>query len=289
MNVQVDVLAVLDAYSVPGQICCGMPMGGGCDENGNMEPPSCCGVPFTECDMQATRAAVAALIAERDALRDKVGEQPAPVDLEEFREAVECWGSHRRSGRGDPRVAAEADRLLALIDNAGKVGVHPDDAAVDRFAVAMKAKLADARAKGRGGWQGDEPGMQQRLSDMLRTHVEKGDPRDVANFAMFLHQRYESILPAHQPALVLDDELPGMWSQSDFMGGATDAADNAHRPVPAVDDAMVERALNVQPLAGSNNPARLWQLLGMTCGESPSDVMRAALTAALARSQEVQS
>lgn len=135
----------------------------------------------------------------------------------------------------------------AIIDNAGKVEVHPDDAAVDRFAVAMKAKLADARAKGRGGWQGDEPGMQQRLSDMLRTHVEKGDPRDVANFAMFLHQRYESILPAHQPAPVLDDELPGMWSQSDFMGGATDAADNAHRPAPVVDDAMVREALHYCP------------------------------------------
>lgn len=159
------------------------------------------------------RAAVAALIAERDALREEV------------------------------------ERLLSIIDNAGKVEVHPDDAAVDRFAVAMKAKLADARAKGRGGWQGDEPGMQQRLSDMLRTHVEKGDPRDVANFAMFLHQRYESILPAHQPALVLDDELPGMWSQSDFMGGAADAADDARQLVPSVDDAMVDRYLAAQAKA----------------------------------------
>ena len=77
---------------------------------------------------------------------------------------------------------------------------HPDDAAVDAFAAAMKEKLAASRAKGRGGWNGDEPGMQQRLSDMLRTHVEKGDPRDVANFAMFLHQRGEAILPVQQPA-----------------------------------------------------------------------------------------
>lgn len=73
---------------------------------------------------------------------------------------------------------------------------HPDDAAVDRFAAALKVKLSEARAKGRGGWSDDEPGMQQRLSDMLRAHVEKGDPRDVGNFAMFLHQRGESILPA---------------------------------------------------------------------------------------------
>jgi hypothetical protein len=60
---------------------------------------------------------------------------------------------------------------------------HPDDIAVDRFAEAMKAKLADARAKGRSGWQECDPA---ELSYMLREHVEKGDPRDVANFCMFL-------------------------------------------------------------------------------------------------------
>src|SRR5690606_8346242 len=32
---------------------------------------------------------------------------------------------------------------------------HPDDEAVDQFAAAMKAKLAAAREKGRGGW--DDP------------------------------------------------------------------------------------------------------------------------------------
>lgn len=75
---------------------------------------------------------------------------------------------------------------------------HPDDVAVDRFARALKLKLAAARDKGRDGWSNDEPGMQQRLSDMLRMHVEKGDPRDVANFCMFLHQRGEGISPADQ-------------------------------------------------------------------------------------------
>ncbi|KZC32621.1 MULTISPECIES: hypothetical protein [unclassified Rhodanobacter] len=73
---------------------------------------------------------------------------------------------------------------------------HADDIAVEDFARAMKAKLAAARSNGRGGWANTEPGMQQRLSDMLREHVAKGDPRDVANFCLFLHQRGESILPA---------------------------------------------------------------------------------------------
>lgn len=114
------------------------------------------------------------------------------IDLGQFRQAVEYW-KLRWANNGD--LLVEANRLLALIDASPKGDVHPDDLAVDAFAAAMKAKLVAARAKGRGGWNGDEPGMQQRLSDMLRAHVEKGDPRDVANFCMFLHQRGESIRP----------------------------------------------------------------------------------------------
>lgn len=60
---------------------------------------------------------------------------------------------------------------------------HPEDIAVDQFAVAMKAKLADARVMGRSGWQECDPA---ELSYMLREHVEKGDPRDLANFCMLL-------------------------------------------------------------------------------------------------------
>jgi hypothetical protein len=61
--------------------------------------------------------------------------------------------------------------------------VHLDDWWVDLFAKEMKAKLENARAKGRGGWQDCDPAD---LSRMLGEHVEKGDPRDVANFCMFL-------------------------------------------------------------------------------------------------------
>lgn len=90
-----------------------------------------------------------------------------------------------------------ADRARAALAAQGQgENAHPDDAAVDAFAAAMKAKLAAARAKGRGGWQDRSDCSQQRLSDMLRAHVVKGDPRDVANFCMFLHQRGEGILPA---------------------------------------------------------------------------------------------
>lgn len=66
---------------------------------------------------------------------------------------------------------------------------HPDDLAVDRFAVAMKEKLALARAKGRGGWNDPAQCSVERLATMLVEHIAKGDPVDVANFAMMLHQR----------------------------------------------------------------------------------------------------
>lgn len=69
---------------------------------------------------------------------------------------------------------------------------HPDDAAVDRFAAAMKAKLASARAKGRSGWEDKAQCAQESLALDLRRHVNKGDPVDVGNFAMMLHQRGES-------------------------------------------------------------------------------------------------
>lgn len=70
---------------------------------------------------------------------------------------------------------------------------HSDDLAVDRFAAAMKEKLALARAKGRVGWEQCNPA---HLSAMLYKHVEKGDPRDVANFCMFLWSLGQPITPS---------------------------------------------------------------------------------------------
>ena len=60
-----------------------------------------------------------------------------------------------------------------------------DDLAVNRFACAMMQKMALSRAKGRGGWQTCPVDV---LWDMLREHVAKGDPVDVANLAMMIHE-----------------------------------------------------------------------------------------------------
>lgn len=71
---------------------------------------------------------------------------------------------------------------------------HPDDLAVDRFALAMKTKMDKARAKGRYGWNDKTECTGSDLAAMLIAHLSKGNPEtfeDIANFAMMLHQRDE--------------------------------------------------------------------------------------------------
>lgn len=100
---------------------------------------------------------------------------------------------------GDEDVCKEVRDARAALSAHGRhanlaaQAQHPDDAAVDAFAAAMKTKLAQKRAEGRGGWEDKAQCSQDRLSLMLRGHVAKGDPVDVANFAMMLHQRGERI------------------------------------------------------------------------------------------------
>ena len=72
---------------------------------------------------------------------------------------------------------------------------HTDDAAVDRFAAAMKGKLALARVKGRGGWDDPEQCNIDDLTAMLRNQANGGDPIDAGNFAMMIHQRGGRIAP----------------------------------------------------------------------------------------------
>lgn len=83
----------------------------------------------------------------------------------------------------------EASLLKTYFSGPG-ANLHLDDLVVEQFAEAMKKKLSEARRKGRAGWQHRDP---IELSIMLREHVEKGDPRDVANFCMFLWSLGKSI------------------------------------------------------------------------------------------------
>jgi hypothetical protein len=67
--------------------------------------------------------------------------------------------------------------------SAEQAEANADDLAVMDFAHAMMQKMGAARAKGRSGWQTCSVNM---LWLLLRNHVEKGDPRDVANIAMMI-------------------------------------------------------------------------------------------------------
>lgn len=69
-----------------------------------------------------------------------------------------------------------------------------EDAAVDRFAAAMKSKLALKRAQGMHGGLDKNDCSQAHLSELLRGHVDKGDPVDVGNLAMMLYCRGERIV-----------------------------------------------------------------------------------------------
>lgn len=100
---------------------------------------------------------------------------------------------------------------------APQAAAHPDDAAVDALAVLMKAKLAEKRAKGYGGWNDKTQCPQQRLSDMLRAHVDKGDPVDVANFCAMLSARYEGIAAPSQVDQVGGTQLPVEVPESDTL------------------------------------------------------------------------
>lgn len=93
-------------------------------------------------------------------------------------------------------VSKERDELKATLAHQPVTAgweTHTDDIAVDRFAEAMKAKLANKRAEGRGGWDNPAECSIAFLSQLLREHVAKGDPVDVGNLAMMIHQRGGSV------------------------------------------------------------------------------------------------
>ncbi|MGS3128093.1 hypothetical protein ACB295_02460 [Aeromonas caviae] len=121
-------------------------------------------------------------------------------------------------------------------DLAGKLSdhqeQHPDDAAVDRFATAMKEKLAAAREKGRGGWDDPEACSVELLADLLVGHVGKGNQgnfEDIANLAMMLHQR------GAEPA-VLAGKAPSLTSDRSLLDWAVTSWHEqvAHRPMENV-------------------------------------------------------
>ncbi|CAE6810826.1 hypothetical protein R69746_05610 [Paraburkholderia aspalathi] len=113
--------------------------------------------------------------------------------FEDEQDARDCFAASEDMGWNCWLFSPTARAALT----AEKVAPHSDDLAVDRFAAAMKEKMAAARAKGRGGWEKCSP---EYLTFLLREHVEKGDPRDVANFCMMLWHLESRIFPLSEPS-----------------------------------------------------------------------------------------
>lgn len=90
------------------------------------------------------------------------------------------------------RLAMKLQGIATVQDDAPVM--HSDDFAVIKFSSEMRRKLALKRREGFSGWDDPSQCSINYLSILLRKHVEKGDPVDVANLAMMIHQRGGSIL-----------------------------------------------------------------------------------------------
>lgn len=120
----------------------------------------------------------------------------------------------------DSSRAAEPRQASTVIDAATF-----DDAVLDGFNRALKAKMAMGRAQGHGGWWSAPV---EELSAMLRAHVDKGDARDVALLAMMLWYKDATVAPA--PALPAEIVAAGELtkiSSSPVMGGQLDIRTSA--------------------------------------------------------------
>ncbi len=152
------------------------------------------------------------------------------------------------------RREAEAEARLTVAQQPAEQ--HPDDAAVDRFAAAMKAKLKKKRQEGRAGWQFM---ASEQLSALLHEHVRKGDPVDVANLAMMLHQNGQVIEP---PAAVVSDEMV------EILQAEVERLEKAMHALEQHDEALLRQALKAlesgawDTLRGRNAAAAIRERLG---------------------------
>ena len=98
-----------------------------------------------------------------------------------------------------------AETAIKTIESQDKIF---DYLMVQNTSQAMLKKLAKKREEGYGGWHhpNKEICSNEKLIDMLKKHIEKGDMIDVMNFAAMIHSRNEmygdstvSILPKDNP------------------------------------------------------------------------------------------
>lgn len=191
---------------------------------------------------EALTAAIRSLADHAPAKPAEIDKAPT-VDVDAIREVIETL-----SHVDKPYQNAMREKLMASLvskpSQPAHAAQHLDAIAVDTFAAAMNAKLSEARAKGRSGWQDKSACSQHSLSNMLREHVEKGDPRDVANFCMFLHQRGEAILPRSRSMLELASD-PALRRDSGTAQAAQDIDSPAFTTTTCEVDSLITQWMNV--------------------------------------------
>lgn len=83
--------------------------------------------------------------------------------------------------------------MRSTVNLATKFPKMADSVADDRLcqyaSMAMKEKLEEKRAEGRGGWWDDSRCSIEVLRKMLAEHVEKGDMVDVMNLSAMIYAR----------------------------------------------------------------------------------------------------
>lgn len=104
----------------------------------------------------------------------------------------------REVATGQELRIVESEIMNQAMDKlvAGSWSAHPDNDAVDKFAFALKTKLAECRVKGKGGWNDPNDCGIQYLIDLFHTEVlYKKDIVDIGNYAMMLFNRGVTVLP----------------------------------------------------------------------------------------------
>ncbi len=98
-----------------------------------------------------------------------------------------------RDAPSEPQTAAirskAAQEAISEVEAARFRERDIDVGSVDQFSAMMKLRLSLARDRGRAGWHDPAQCSIDELADQLVEHVRKGDPVDIANFAMFVALR----------------------------------------------------------------------------------------------------
>lgn len=107
-------------------------------------------------------------------------------------------GNQLRVVLSNGEEATISQKLIDSFASPSPFDQHHDDVAVDRFAAAMKEKLAEKRADGFDGWDDPEVCHIDYLVHLLAEQIHSRsviDPVDIGNFAMMIFNRGET--PSH--------------------------------------------------------------------------------------------